>query len=96
MNNFQMTCIKHCEKLFDEIPDLAFSGFREVVGKTQTYCVAELYKFNSKFEVYIYTDEAGFLSKNNEWIICEKPDFDSENELLTEFVSKLQAELSKP
>jgi hypothetical protein len=89
MTMFQEQCINRC----NSIRSINFK-FKEIVGDTETYYLSETEIGKHNVVMYIYVDEAEF-KLDEKWYIFEKPDYDSENDLLNAFIDKLTECLSQ-
>ncbi len=83
MNDFQRQCIAVATKILNE-KGFETIRFDEVAGKTQNYLVAEIQRDTGQLKIYIYEAGAEF-SAGKEWLICEKEDFRSSQELIEAF-----------
>jgi hypothetical protein len=63
--------------------------FKKVVGQKETFFQGQI----DNIDIYIYSDEAGFMINNKDWVICEKPDYSSQEELINNFLLKLRKQL---
>jgi len=86
---FQDECIQRVRKLIQEIIGKQVN-FEEVKGRKEIFYQGRI----NNVVIYIYSDEAGFMLNKN-WIICEKPDYSSAEELMKDFLSRLRARLVK-
>ena len=64
--------------------------FKKVVGKSENYFLAILVNKQTKLDFYIYEDEAGVMLNNKDWIIFEKPDYKTADDLIAAYVSKVE------
>lgn len=90
MTPFQSKCINACRSILEAelgLPDVIFA---ETVGKRETYYKFAFRQARYMIEIYIYIDEAGFMIDGHDWRICERPDYSSDEELITAFTSKLK------
>lgn len=92
-SNFQTQCLQRCNDLLGKIPGLEHSGFQEVVGRKETYLKAMVKGSQRVLEVYIYENEAGYMMVGGEWVIFEKQDYSSADELLQAFLAGLLEKL---
>ena len=76
--------------------DLGFDScqFREMSGKTESYLVAQIPIEDQHAEIYVYNDETG-LMVNKQWFVCERPDFQSDKELIRAFSEMLSEKLTR-
>ena len=90
MTEFQRKCIDAVlafveNIIHDTIP------FHEVRGKTENYFIGKVTHPTHAVDVYVYFDEAGFGVEGKDWIICERPDYDSDAALIAALIEKLKA-----
>ncbi len=90
MTAFETKCINTCQRFIRDTLKLTNVNFMETVGKHETYYTYALEKMGHKFEVYVYSDEAGFMVDGHDWSICERPDYTSDEELINSFIEKLR------
>ncbi len=93
LTDFQKSLSQKVESLLLSIPDLEDGGFREVVGRRETYLRTTVKTLQHIIEIYIYEDEAGYLLEGGDWTIYEKPDYFSSDELVMSFLKGLRKEL---
>jgi len=68
--------------------------FEEIRGRRERYWKsAPIPLRNHRAEIFIYEDEAGVMVDGTHWMICERPDFDSE-EALTEAFLRVLADIA--
>lgn len=60
--------------------------FAMVKGKYEKYWYAKIVRQELSVELYVYIDEAGCALNKDEWVIFEKWDFRSDEELISAFV----------
>ncbi len=87
---FQVECIDSCKIYLRDFLGLPDIEFKEIVGKRESYYKLDLEHGSHKFEIYVYTDEAGFMIDGHNWIICERPDYSNDEELINSFIIKLK------
>jgi hypothetical protein len=63
--------------------------FEEKVGKSETFYKSTIKINNLIIELYVYLDEAGFMIDRQNWIIFERPDYSSEEQLIESFIERL-------
>jgi hypothetical protein len=68
-------------------------AFERIEGRRETYYKATLGGASQAVEIFVYTDEAGFMVDGRDWRIFERPDFASEEDLLENFLDALTAHL---
>ena len=69
--------------------------FKFVEGRKENYWRAEPSHEKPFIELYVYADEAGYMLDGKKWIIFERPDFSTEQELIQQFVSGVIGEVAK-
>jgi hypothetical protein len=70
--------------------------FKLVEGRKENYWRAAPFHEKPFIELYVYEDEAGYMLDGKEWIIFERPDFSTEQELIQQFVASVIDEVTKP
>ena len=94
MTDFQTKCIDACQR-FSQVMRLEL-GFQEVFGKRNLFgrrermFVGKVLRGAHSVEIFVYVDEAGFMVDDKRWFICERSDFDSDEQLINGFLGKLQ------
>jgi hypothetical protein len=86
MTDFSEKCIRVLCLALSEIGQ-SDTQFKLIHGKKEDYWSAKLAKNDSTVDLYIYEDEAGCMIGEKEWSIFERPDFDSDDELIQAYVS---------
>ena len=94
ITHFQKECIEKTKSLVQEITGKQIN-FVEVIGRKERFYQCQLKNDDENIDIYIYLDEAGFMLDNKEWIICEKPDYFSPEELMRDFLSRLKKQIIK-
>jgi hypothetical protein len=100
LNEFQQHALQEVEYLLGTLPHVDSTPFQEVTGKRETYLKGNIKGSKYILEVYLYEDEAGYFLNGRtwfpwkKWIIFEKPDFSSQEELLQAFLVDLRKKLS--
>ena len=89
ITDFQKGCTQRVKSLIQEVTGKKID-FKEVIGRKETFYQ---FQFNN-IDIYVYSDEAGFMLNNKDWVICEKPDYDSQEELMKDFLSRLRNQIS--
>jgi hypothetical protein len=89
MTDFQEMLIEKSKVVLESIVGQEID-FKNVIGKKESYYYTTCNIKNYSVEVYVYEEEAGFMINGNNWTICEKPDYDSEEKLLESFLEKLR------
>ena len=69
--------------------------FKLVEGRKENYWRATPVQGKSFIELYVYKDEAGYMLDGREWIIFERPDFSTDQELIQQFVSSVIDEVAE-
>ena len=90
MTDFQKLCIEECDKLF--LSKGYNVTFEKIIGKKETYYIGYL-RLSNEFEIYIYDDEAGLGINKTEWMHCERPDYESDEELIAGFINILDKQV---
>lgn len=87
---FQERCIK---KVVDYIKEIIGEKiiFKEVIGRKEMFYQSQI----KSIDIYVYSDEAGFMLSNKEWVICEKPDYHTQEDLMEDFLLRLKNEIVK-
>lgn len=67
-------------------PPLEFTLVR---GRKEEFLVAKASRAGQSLDVYIYDDEAGFMSGGTKWKIFERPDYVDDVQLIRSFVAAL-------
>jgi hypothetical protein len=83
MTVFQEQCVNKCNSILNFNFEM-----KEIVGDTETYYLSETDIGKHSVVIYIYVDEAEFKI-DEKWFIFEKPDYDSEHDLLNSFINTL-------
>ena len=89
MTPFQEKCIQKCKDYLESNTSLKNIVFDLIEGKTENYYFSKLEIGKHLLEIFIYSDEAGCMVDNNSWIICERPDYKKDDELIEAFIKKL-------
>jgi len=90
---FQNKCINRCKEFLKYFLGLDNVIFDEVAGKRESYCMTTINSAGHKIEIYVYSNEAGFyIADSREWWICEEPDYDTDDELIQDFIAMLSRE----
>lgn len=66
------------------LKEKGLSAVFEEAGQQERYLVAKVSSPKQRYEIYVYLDEAGLMI-GREWLICERPDFKSADELIHAF-----------
>lgn len=66
-------------------------SFNEIRGKKENYFVGKVNHPPYIVDIYVYLNEAGFGVEGKDWIICERPDYDSDADLIAALIEKLKA-----
>ncbi len=61
MTPFQIKCVDRCKTYLEALLGTSDVDFREVVGRRQSYQYFVFGKKRHKYEIYVYTDEAGVM-----------------------------------
>ncbi len=64
-------------------------SFEPIEGTRETYYRAMFDRPSAALEIFVYTDEAGFMLDGRTWRVFERPDFPSEEDLLSQFLDAL-------
>lgn len=72
--------------------------FEEVQGKDEMFLVARVREAGLHGDVFIYEDEAGLMRDVDDWRLCERADYETDDGLITAFMAVLDtwAELREP
>lgn len=95
MTDFQTKCIAACQRFFQGLRlDLRFREELEKrrlfnLGRREKFFVGKVALGPHAIEVFVYVDEAGFMVDDKRWYICERPDFDSDEQLIEELMGIL-------
>jgi hypothetical protein len=87
--------MERCKEVMQE-GGFAHIEFQEVVGKSEAYYKADVQAGKKKVEIFVYDDEAGVMVDGHDWTPCERPDYDSDAELVEAFANKLAEKLANP
>lgn len=87
--DFQKKCMQDTIILVKRITGKQID-FKKTIGRKETFYQGQI----NDVDIYIYSDEAGFMLNNKDWVICEKPDYDSQEELMKDFLSRLNVQIS--
>lgn len=90
ITDFQKECTHKVRSLIQEVLGRKIE-FKEVIGRKETFYQSQ---FNN-IDIYVYSDEAGFMLNNKDWVICEKPDYDSQEELMEDFLLRLRNQIAR-
>lgn len=95
MNTFSEKCIQAVNEaaISSGLPPFEF---RFIEGRKENYWRADPPPENPFIELYVYNDEAGYMLDGKRWIIFERPDFSTEQELIQRFVTSVIDEVAKP
>ena len=86
-SKFQRKCIEATERRMDAVGlKVVFDYFE---GNTESYYKATTKTDARALEMFVYTDEAGFMINGTEWHVFEKPDYPNEEELIGRFLADL-------
>jgi hypothetical protein len=69
--------------------------FELVQGKKEDYWHSKPSQEKPFLELYVYTNEAGYMLNGSVWIIFERPDFATEQELIHRFVGAVIDKLAR-
>lgn len=69
--------------------------FELVQGKKEDYWHSKPSQEKPFIELYVYGNEAGYMLNGSEWIIFERPDFATEQELIRRFVAAVVDKLRR-
>jgi hypothetical protein len=87
LTKFQQECQERVRELLSQHGHS--SDFEVVKGREEEYLFLDFVDAGREIGVYIYEDEAGF-SVGKDWYISEAQDFDSHNDLIVNFLRKLE------
>lgn len=90
MTEFQRKCIDAVLAFVENIIHDKIS-FHEMRGKKENYFIGKVIHPPYTVDIYIYLDEAGFGVEGKDWVICERPDYDSDAALIAALIEKLKA-----
>lgn len=90
MTEFQRKCIDAVLAFVENIIHDKIS-FDEVRGKKENYFIGKVTRPPHTVDIYVYLDEAGFGVEGRDWVICERPDYDSDATLIAALIEKLNA-----
>ncbi len=93
LNAFQKQCLEKCKNFLKTTTNADVIEFEKKVGKKEIYHMAVVKVAGQIFELYIYEDEAGFMTNGNKWTIYEKPDYSSEDLLIDAFIDGLSKKI---
>lgn len=93
MTLFQEKCISECMTFFQSIG--LHAAFNKAAGREEEYYITSITADSTVVDVYIYVDEAGVMVNKTDWLSCERPDFDSDTELISALIHKISEVLSK-
>lgn len=94
MTDFQEKCVGSIKELFGKKMGLQSIEFKEMVGRKENYLKAKMKSRNlNPVDIFVYLDEAGFMFNEKEWLICERADFQTEDDLIKAFIIKLETVL---
>lgn len=94
MTKFEYQCI---QAINDAVVSSGLSpfDFELVEGKKENYWHTKPYQKNPSIELYVYSNEAGYMLNGSEWTIFERPDFPGEQELIQSFVASVLGQITK-
>lgn len=90
MTEFQKKCIDAVSAFVANLIHAKIS-FHEIRGKKENYFLGKVPLRTHTVGIYIYLDEAGFGVEGKDWVICERPDYDSDAALIAALIEKLKA-----
>jgi len=67
--------------------------FESVHGEKEDYQRAVIGSATGPVEVFVYADEAGVMSSDKKWRICERWDFSDDDELIARFLEVVADEV---
>lgn len=88
--------MNRCKEVFDQYPHLSDACFEEIRGKKECFLKTKILNSGGhQLEIFIYADEAGLMIDGKEWLIHEKPDYPSPEQLINSFVKTLNKIISQ-
>jgi len=94
MTNFSEQCIQAVNSAAVS-SGLSPFDFELVEGKKEDYWHSKPSREKPFIELYVYSDEAGYMLNDSEWTIFERPDFETEQELIDRFVASVVNQLMR-
>ncbi len=92
MTEFQGRCLEKVKQLLHDKGLADKLVFQEIQGRHEQYLLAEQTLGKTKYQIYIYADEAGLMVLDK-WSICERPAFTDELVLIQAFCQLLAEKL---
>ena len=89
-NDFQWSALQRATSAVLDSGFVFLAPCAEVIGRKERYfkCVVE--RAGTQLEIFIYDDEAGVMRNGDDWTIFERPDYDSDEALLSSFEKVLR------